>query len=78
MAVPVLLSTMVCVPPGLAVYVTVALGVPVKVTVALLPEQTVVLAAIEAVGAGSTEMVIDPVTGLVQLGVPAVVMLTNV
>jgi hypothetical protein len=58
--------------------VTVAFGVPVKVTVAFPPGQIVTLADIETVGGGTTVMVIVPVTGRVQAGAPAVVMLTNV
>jgi hypothetical protein len=58
--------------------VTVAFGVPVNVTVAVPPEQIVALADIATVGGGTTVMVIVPVTGRVQTGVPDVAMLTSV
>jgi hypothetical protein len=58
--------------------VIVAFGVPVNVTVAVPPEQTVALAEIVAVGGGTTVIVIVPVAGAVQLGVPDVATLTNV
>jgi hypothetical protein len=49
------------------------------VTVAELPEQTdVELAVTVTVGGGLTVITPDPVAGCVQLGVPAVVTLTNV
>ena len=57
---------------------TTAFGVPVKVTVALCPEQTVALEAMVTVGGGKTVMVIEPVAGALQPGVPDVATLTNV
>lgn len=57
---------------------TVAFGVPVNVTVALPPEQTVALALMPAVGNGATVMVIVPVAGAEQPGVPEVATLTSV
>lgn len=55
-----------------------AFGVPVKVTVALCPEQIVALDAMVTVGGGTTVIVMLPVTGAVQLGVPVVVILISV
>ena len=55
-----------------------ALGVPVNVTVALCPEQMVALDAIVTVGGGTTVMVMLPVAGALQLGVPEVATLTKV
>ena len=76
-AVPAALSTMVWLAPPV-LYVTVAFGVPVKVTVALCPEQILVLALMLTVGKGLTVMVMEPVSGVVQLGVPAEATLTKV
>jgi hypothetical protein len=56
----------------------VAFGVPEKVTVALPPEQILAFAAMVAVGGGTTVMVMVPVTGWLQLGVPDVATLTKV
>ena len=50
---------------------------PVNVTVALCPEQTVAFDAMVTVGGGTTVMVMLPVAGAVQLGVPADVTLTK-
>lgn len=77
-AVPEAFKVTVCVPPGFVLYVTVAFGVPVKVTVALAPEQIVALLEIATVGVGTTAITTEPVSGRVQLGVPADTMLTNV
>ena len=59
------------------VYVTVALGVPVKVNVELVLAQIVVGAKVAvAVGSITVSVMVVP-NSFVQLGLPAVVTLTN-
>lgn len=55
-----------------------ALGVPVKVTVAKLPGHTDALPEILTTGVGITVMVILALSGVAQLGVPAVATLIKV
>lgn len=69
-AVPEALRTMVWFGPPFTVYVTVAFGVPAKVIVADPPGQTLALLEMLTVGNCKTVMVIEPVTGWLQPGVP--------
>jgi hypothetical protein len=77
-AVPDAFSSMVWLAPLLIVNVTVAFGVPVKVSVELVFAQMVSGLNVTVAVGSITVKVTDCVSSLVQLGAPAVVMLTKV